>query len=359
MTDDTRVSGDDERRFQYCALPPRPAPVLPPEVAADPERSRAIIAGRTKWANHTVLHYWFFDGGPWAVPDNQAEVVRAAFTEWKDLGIGLEFTEVSDAAQSEFRIGYLPGDGSWSYIARAALDRPLTERTMSFGWRLDADPYGRTTALHEIGHALGLPHEHQNPFAGIVWDEEAVYAELGGPPNNWDPETVFHNVLRKLERTEVEGSEWDPDSIMEYDFPPGLVLKPEQYRREGIHPPGTVSPIDKEWARKWYPGDAPAARVLEPFQSIPVDLAAGEQADFTIHPPSDREYTIATFGGSDTVLVVFEDVAGQWRYLAGDDDSGTDRNASVTVRLRAGRTYAARLRLYYPGESGRAAVMCW
>jgi len=41
--------------------------------------------------------------------------------------------------------------------------------------------FGLDTAVHEIGHSLGFPHEYQNPKAGIVWNEEAVYAALGQP----------------------------------------------------------------------------------------------------------------------------------------------------------------------------------
>jgi hypothetical protein len=67
------------------------------------------------------------------------------------------------------------------------------------------------TALHGIGHTLGLPHEHQNPNAGIVWDEETVYTSLGGPPNNWPREKTQWNILRKIEPDTVQGSYWDPD----------------------------------------------------------------------------------------------------------------------------------------------------
>ena len=47
--------------------------------------------------------------------------------------------------------------------------RSPQERTMNFGWALTT-AYGHDTALHEIGHTLGLEHEHQNPNAGISWN---------------------------------------------------------------------------------------------------------------------------------------------------------------------------------------------
>ena len=57
--------------------------------------------------------------------------------------------------------------------------------------------------------------------------------------------------------------------------------------------------------------------------------------------------------------MLFEDVDGELRYVAGDDDSGEDRNALVRVKLFRGRTYVVRLRLYSSWESGDTAVMYW
>ena len=37
--------------------------------------------------------------------------------------------------------------------------------------------------------------------------------------------------------------------------------------------------------------------------------------------------------------------------------SGADRNASITYKLFEGRTYVARLRLFYPGASGNTSLM--
>jgi hypothetical protein len=74
---------------QYCRQhPPAPPRVLPDGVSH--ERANAILAGGLKWVNGTMLHYAFFARGPWKVPEPQRAVVRAAFKEWKALGIGLE-----------------------------------------------------------------------------------------------------------------------------------------------------------------------------------------------------------------------------------------------------------------------------
>lgn len=42
---------------------------------------------------------------------------------------------------------------------------------------------GLIRAVHEMGHTLGFRDEHQRPYAGIVWDEQAVYAVP--EPGDW------------------------------------------------------------------------------------------------------------------------------------------------------------------------------
>ena len=334
----------------HCDVRPQTRPLLRPDLS--PARDRLIRLLRLKWVNGTVLHYWFLDG-----PAPQKEAVRKAFKEWKDLGIGLVFTEVADRSESEVRIAFDQADGSWSYVGRDVLSISANEPTMNFGWDL-TDDYGRTTALHEIGHTLGMPHEHQNPFAGIVWDEPKVYAYFTGAPNHWTPEQTLHNVLRKIDVSEVEGSPWDPDSVMEYWFPAGLITEPARFKT-GLNPPGGLSEADKEWVRRFFPTLEPTVPVLLPFQSVPLSLSPGGQADFSIQPQVSRKYEIATFGTSDTVLVLFEEIDGELRFVAGDDDSGEDRNSRVTAKLFQGRNYVVRVRLYWAGESGQTAVMYW
>src|SRR5262245_49104741 len=299
-----------------CRNLPRPVRQFPPAVATDVRRASAILSTQSKWVNGTVLHYCFFGGGSrLAVPKIQADAVRGAFAKWKAIGIGLEFQEVSQLSEAEVRIGYSTVDGSSaSAVGRDVLNVPLDEPTTVYGWNL-TDHYGRGTALHELGHVLGMEHEHQNPFAGIKWHEQAVYDSLAKPPNNWDHDTTYHNILEKLSPQQVQGSSWDPDSIMEYEFEPGLIDEPEVYDLNGLVPPATLSAADKQWARKWYPPLKVALTTLQPFQAASVDLAAGQQIDYAIRPPESRRYRVETKGAADTLLVLFEDINGVPRFL--------------------------------------------
>lgn len=324
-------------------------------------RQRAIVVGSSKWVNGTTLRYAFFDGSgdpAWTPADEaQKDAVRKAFQTWRELPVGLSFEEVADLGEAEVRIGFDQSDGSWSYIGRDVLKIGAGERTMNFGWPVDTT-FGMTTCLHEIGHTLGMPHEHQSPFSGIVWDEEAVKREFSGPPNEWNLEMIRHNILDKLSPSQVEGSTWDPQSIMEYEFGPGLIVEPAEFQ-QGIQPPGTISALDRQWMQSWYPGGAAEPQKLQPLTSVLLPSEPHGQADLAIEPPASRTYRAGTFGMADTVLVLFEEVAGKLRFVAGDDDSGEERNAQIEAKLFQGRRYVLRVRVNWVGQAGQAAVMYW
>ena len=384
MTDSKKAKGEDEglsesasegeeqSKFSYCSLPEVPERVFGPDVS--PARASAILVTSNKWVNGTKLHYYFFDKDTdgkyvyfsngtrewrsWEGAEDQKRVARQAFDHWKDLGLGLEFEEVDSRDDAEIRIGFMGGDGSWSFIGTYVLNIGPNERTLNFGWDLTkAD--GFDTALHEIGHTLGLPHEHQNPHAGIVWNEEAVYTALARPPNRWPRDKTHHNIIRKIDPDTVQGSNWDPDSIMHYPFEAGLIKLPAQYRN-GLTPDPELSGRDKEWVKSFYPAlDGEDHPELKPFRPEPLSILPGEQKNFVIQPDATKYYNIRTFGVSDTIMVLFEDENGELRYRTADDDSGTDFNASIRIKLIKGHRYVLRVRLYYSDQSGETVVMMW
>lgn len=345
---------------RVCTQPRVPLRPLPEGLADG--RARLIRVNEKKWVNGTVLHYYFFDratDGAWVGAPDQRDAVEAAFQEWKGLPLGLEFERVDEREEAEIRIGFDHSDGSWSWVGRDAIQHAPdpNEPTMNFGWDLTT-PYGRDTALHEIGHALGFPHEHQNPNAGIVWDEAAVLSYFGGAPNYWSEQTTRWNILRQLEPTQVEGSNWDRDSIMHYGFPAGLIQQPVDLAG-GHSPEAGLSETDIEEAKRFYPSLEPTLPEIKPYESRPLLIQPGQQVSFLIRPSYTRHYTIQTFGLSDTVMVLFELDGGQPRYIHGDDDSGYARNAKIVERLYRGREYVLRVRLYWADIAGQTAVFIY
>jgi len=362
-----------EDRKSFCGLPAMPARVFGPNVA--PDREALILVMGNKWASGTILHYYFFDqpsdgeyvffedgSKEWRTwtTDNtrQKQVVKDAFDVWKAVGIGIEFKEVTTRGEAEIRIGFMTDDGAWSFIGRDILTKGPSERTMNFGWDLTENGQF-DTAIHEIGHTLGFPHEHQNPNSGIVWDEEAVYAALGGGPNFWSREKTFFNIIRKIAPDTVKGSNWDPDSVMHYPFKGGLIKSPARFNI-GLFPKGGLSDFDKLWVRQFYPQLNPQNDpILKPFQSVQLNLTSGEQQNFVIEPAETRNYVIQVFGVSDVVAVLFEEANGEFVYNTADDDSGEERNATIRVKLFKGRRYKLRVRLYFSGALYSNAVMLW
>lgn len=355
----------------YCSL--RTSPPKAYSANVSDQRLSLIELLSNKWVNGTTLHYYFFDKETdaetvrssdgstrrvsWLGDETQKQMVRDSFKAWKDLGIGLKFEEVRSREKAEIRIGFMQGDGSWSYIGRDILTVEKNERTMNIGWDLRRQP---DTAIHEIGHSLGFPHEHQNPNAGIEWDEDAVYAALAGSPNFWSREKTFQNIIQKIQPDLVKGSTWDPDSVMEYPFEAGLIKRPLNFRENGIHPPGGLSARDKEWALSFYPSmNAKATVDLEPMNMRELAIGPGEQQDFVIRPEESRTYDIRTFGSSDAVIVLFENEAGNKQYLAGSDDSGQDENASLKIKLLQGREYVLSVRMHWRPKSEKVSLMLW
>jgi hypothetical protein len=122
---------------------------------------------------------------------------------------------------------------------------------MNYGWLTPDSPDSelRRVVLHEFGHALGLIHEHQNPNDPIPWNKPAVYADLGGPPNNWDTDKIDNNMFKAYDPEDLGATPVDPDSIMMYPIPAswtiGGVFSAELN--------GELSPQDEQLIANEYP----------------------------------------------------------------------------------------------------------
>jgi len=347
-----------------CAIRQGPPRAFSPSIAG--ERLRLIVMNGSKWVNGTVLSYAFFPNRDpfkaWVGSTALKDQVRKAFQKWTAVGIGLRFEEASEPAQAQIRIGFQPGDGHWSYVGREILSQGSDDRTLNLDSSdsIASGAYGIDVASHEIGHTMGFPHEHQNPNAGIVWNEEAVYRALAAPPNNWSRDMTFQNIIRKIPADQVRGSTWDPDSVMHYPFEPGLIIEPARYSA-GLNPAGGISMLDRDWVKGFYPALTQADyKTLPLLTSEHLSIGPGEQRNYLLKPTVTRYYDMRTFGTSDTVMVLMERGANNSEvYLTADDDSGEDRNALIHRRLHAGRTYVLRLRLYYAADAAKTGVMWW
>ena len=91
--------------------------------------------------------------------------------------------------------------------------------------------------------------------------------------------------------------------------------------------------------------------------SYPIDAENCEQQNFIFKPEATKKYTIHTLGQLDTVMVLNEKAGTNLKYIAGDDNGGTDNNALIAAKLTKGKTYIIKVKLYYKKKNEKIALM--
>ena len=307
-------------------------------------RVRAMSPIGKAWMNGSTLRVRFM-GGTAA----QQKKVREQAGWWSEhANIAFAF---GDAPDAEIRISFDPKDGAWSYLGTDCRDIARKEPTMNLGF-LDGG-----TAAHEFGHALGLAHEHQNPAGGIQWNEKVVIREMAKSPNLWDAQTTRHNIMRKYGVDQVNGTRFDPDSIMLYFFPASWTLN-----NIGTKENEKLSATDKAFiaGSKMYPGtragiaDAVALGVNASRRTEGSIGKAGEEDLYRFTAPSDGRYVIDTAGPTDMFMKLFGPDS-PTALIAQDNDSGIAANARIAADLVAG-DYYVQVRHFKPAEKGRYTI---
>lgn len=174
--------------------------------------------------------------------------VREYAHQWENYA-NIHFKFVNDP-NAEIRISFIQGAGSWSYLGTDCLLIDKNKPTMNFGWftLTTSDTEFSRTILHEFGHALGSPHEHQSPESDIPWDIEAVKRYFGGPPNCWPEKEIFNNLFFKYSSDTTDTTPFDPESIMTYEIPNSLTIGDFKVKVNT-----TLSERDKQFIGKMYP----------------------------------------------------------------------------------------------------------
>jgi len=167
------------------------------------------------------------------------DAVRKVVHERISPYCGLKFVFVPSGGN--VRIGFDAGNGSWSLVGTDSLKSD--KKTMNFAW-LDA-----ATIMHEFGHVLGMIHEHQNPRGNpIEWNIPVVDA-WATQTQGWNKQTTYSNIIQHYSLDQINGSKYDPGSIMMYFFPAKMTTD-----HKGTNINMMLSPTDVIYINKLYPG---------------------------------------------------------------------------------------------------------
>jgi hypothetical protein len=268
-------------------------------------RPHLVILESNKWIDGKTISV-AFKGGTIELHEKIANVAsqwsnyaNIRFDFGRDPATGKFRSWSTDDAgfQSDIRIAF-DARGYWSVVGTESRDPKIiapNEASMNFeGFDQGTPDSWEGTVRHEFGHSLGLEHEHQHPVLECDWrwtDEEgyqdakdkfgqitvdkngkhpSIYRVLGGPPNNWAPEIVDHNLRQLSDSTAFGFGKFDKLSIMKYYFDSWMFIRGEQsdcYSRGGNN---EFSDEDKARIADFYPknSDVAKARIQERISQI-------------------------------------------------------------------------------------------
>ena len=215
--------------------------------------------------------------------------------------VGIKLIFVDDYTEANVRIGFDIYDGAWALIGTQCLsDDPDVKGkpTMNLGW------FDVSTTMHEFFHVLGLIHEHQNSKDNpIDWNKEAVY-QWAQSTQNWDKQTTDQNILQTYPVDQINGSVFDPLSIMLYFFPASLTTN-----QEGTRQNLRLSGYDVKYVSEKYPGGemTPEEFYLKTYNQTLQDNINESTKDLQSKYPNTNNMLYITIGTIVilTIIIIF------------------------------------------------------
>lgn len=171
------------------------------------------------------------------------QMIRKIVRERIQPLVNLDIDFVDDPRQANVRISFDPNGGAWSLVGTDHLNQK-SGATMNLGW------FDVATTIHEFGHMLGMIHEHQNPKGEkIKWNDSKVF-EWAKSTQGWSEKTAEQNIINHYNIDTINGSSFDPESIMLYFFPASLTTN-----GVGTHQNMRLSGLDVMWIHSMYPSE--------------------------------------------------------------------------------------------------------
>ncbi|NEO36602.1 MAG: matrixin family metalloprotease [Moorea sp. SIOASIH] len=166
-----------------------------------------------EWSSFYKTNYG--DGQPWSgfspLTSTQKNAAENALNAWSEVA-NINFTKVIDSKKVAGDIRFAKSskpNTAWAYFPYASTE--AGDIWFSHGKEYNTDKkgtFGYLTFLHEIGHALGLKHPHENNGSGVVANlnidttaytvmsyRSYVNQPLSGPIQNFYPTTpMLHDI---------------------------------------------------------------------------------------------------------------------------------------------------------------------